>query len=36
MNMLPMIKQASVDAVLEERGRGGKMAQAMGAITKST
>ena len=36
MNMLPMIKQASVDAVLEERGRGGKMAQAMGAITQST
>ena len=36
INMLPMIKQASVDAVLEERNRGGKMAQAMGAITQST
>ena len=33
---MPMIKKASVEAVLEERSRGGQMAQAMGAVNQNS
>ena len=31
MNMMPMIKQASVDAVIDARQRGGSLAAGLGA-----
>ncbi len=33
---MPMIKKASVELVLEERSRGGQMAQAMGAVNQNS
>ena len=36
IQLMPMIKKASVEAVLEERSRGGQMAQAMGAVNQNS
>jgi len=36
IQLMPMIKKASVEAVLEERSRGGQMAQAMGAVSQNS
>ena len=36
IQLMPMIRKASVEAVLEERSRGGQMAQAMGAVSQNS